>query len=304
MTSKGTRLVKPRLAHIAGVDHPAHQIEGFIVAKSLGSNDSSNLLEGLKMTFDVKEISKSLEAPLTKDNAADVIATMQKGLSFLISKAVEEEEVKKADGVKEATDTNEEHDATDVEKTKADGEDVMTMEAKAKAYDEMTAKKKTKAESKDDAEVEPDADDVPVSKSLSSSAYYVAMKKQLDGYKAKELHTSVETEVKKAAGSLQTNLDGFIKAIISAGGVDTDTGREVIKSLKATAEQLAVGGSFSKEIGANGAPISSDLKTANSQLKAIAKAISTEEGIPMTQAFVEAAKRNPELNNTLTGGAN
>ena len=171
MTSKGTRLVGPRLAHIAGVDHPAHQYEGHIVAKSLGGNDLSNLLEGLTMTFDVKEISKSLEAPLTKDNASDVIVAMQKGLSYLISKSVEAEKpVVKADGAKEATDTNEEADDTEVTKTKADDGE-MTMAMKAKAWDDFKAKEKTKA-------VEPDADDIAKSmeKALSSSPEFTAMR--------------------------------------------------------------------------------------------------------------------------------
>ena len=308
MTSKGTRLVGPRLAHIAGVDHPAHQEEGWIVAKALGAKpDLSNLLEGLTMTLDVKEIAKSLEAPLTKDNAADVITALTQGVSYLISKSLEDEKpVSKADGVKEATDTNVEHVDTDVTKTKTktkadDGDgDEMTMAQKAKAWDDAQAKAKTKGAD------EPDGDEVAksVEKALDSSPRFVAMSKQLNAYKAKELFDTVETEVKKAAGALQTDISGFVTAVIAAGGTQTAEGKAIIKSLKATAEQLAVGGSFTKEIGANGAVISGDLKGANAHFKAIAKAISDDEKIPMTQALVEAAKRNPELQSTLSGGGN
>lgn len=286
MTTTATRLVAPRLAHIAGVDHPAHQIEGFIVAKALG--DSPNFLEGLTMTFDVKELAKSLETPLTKDTAAETIETMRKALSFLVSQEAEKAVSKATD----EEDANTSKDDTEV--TKDDG-DEMTMAQKAASWDVYQSKSKA-----DDG----DADDVSVAKALTSNLEFVAMKKQLDAYQARELTASVEVAVKKAAGALQTETAGFVKAIIAAGGVETETGKDILKSLKATGEQLAVGGSFTKEIGANGMEISSDLKTANTQLKAIAKALHDEEGIPMTKAFSEAAKRNPTLRDTLEGGAN
>lgn len=296
MTSKGTRLVGPRLAHIAGVDHPAHQEEGWIVAKSLGGPDLSNLLEGLTMTLDVKEIAKSLEAPLTKDNAADVITALTQGVSYLISKSLEAEKpvVKAA----EATDTNEEKDETEV--TKDDGE--MTMAQKAKAWDDFKAKPKAKADGANDG----DADDVAksVEKALFASPQFVAMSKQLNAFKAKELFDTVEAEVKKSAGALQTDISGFVTAVIAAGGTQTAEGKAIIKSLKATAEQLAVGGSFTKEIGANGAVISGDLKSANAQFKTLAKALAKEEGIPLTEAFMRVAKSNTELQDTLSGGGN
>ncbi len=285
MTTTATRLVAPRLAHIAGVDHPAHKREGFIVAKSLG--DTPYLLEGLTMTLDIKELAKSLETPLTKDTAAETIETMRKALSFLVSVEAEKE-VSKATNEE---DTNTSKDDTEV--TKDDG-DEMTMAQKAASWDVYQSKSKADG----------DADDVSVAKALTSNLEFVAMKKQLDAYQARELTASVEVAVKKAAGALQTETAGFVKAIIAAGGVETETGKDILKSLKATSEQLAVGGSFTKEIGANGMEISSDLKTANTQLKAIAKALHDEEGIPMTKAFAEAAKRNPALRDTLEGGAN
>jgi hypothetical protein len=239
------------------------------------------------MTFDPKEIAKSLETPLTKENAAGVIETMQKALSYLVSLEAEKAVSKATDG----GDTNTEHDDTDVTKTKDDG-DEMTMAQKAANWDVYQSKKKA-----DDAD-----GDVDVQKALGSSPEFVAMKKQLAQYQARDLTASVEAEVKKAAGALQTETAGFVKAIIAAGGVETETGKDILKSLKATGEQLAVGGNFTKEIGANGAVISSDLKTANTQLKEIAKAISVGEGIPLTKAFAEAAKRNPALRETLEGG--
>ena len=294
-----TQLLEPRLAHIAIVDHPAHQDEGFIVAKALGSKDSSNLLEGLPMPLDTKELLKSLDTPLNKDNAADVISTIAKGLSYLVSKDIEaEKKVSKDAGVKEVSDTNEDEDDTNVTKKKADGEGgEMTMAEKAKAWDaQETAKRKVK-----DADGDDDGDKA-VEKALSTNPELVAMKKQLNQYKANELFASTQVAVKKAAGALQTDIDGYVHAVIAAGGTETEGGKSIIKSLKATAEQLAVGGSFTKEIGANGAVISGDLKTANASFKSLAKALSAEEKIPLSEAFMRVAKSNPELQDALTGG--
>ena len=249
------------------------------------------------MAVDLKEIAKSLETPLNKDNAAEVISTMQKALAFLVANEAEKA-VSKDAGVKEVTDTNEAKDDTEV--TKADGEE-MTMAEKVKAWDAQEA---TKAKKK---AADPDGDndaggDIAVSKALEANSKFVAMEKQLNQYKANELFASTEVAVKKAAGALQTDVSGYVTAVIAAGGTETEGGKSIIKSLKATAEQLAVGGSFTKEIGANGAVISSDLKTANSSFKSLAKALSAEEKIPLSEAFMRVAKSNPELQDVLTGG--
>lgn len=307
MTTKGTRLGKPRLAHIAGVDHPAHQIEGFIVAKSLDNGTSDNKQEGLKM--DLTQISKSLETPLTKENAPEIVSALKDGVAFLISKAVaEDEKAKEKAAPYEAKDTNVEHVDTDVTKAstaETDAEhgepdgDELTMEAKAKAYDDLMASKKKASKSGDVLEM---------SKALGTNAVdsdaFSAMQKELNSMKAEKLFASTEAEVRKAAGAYQTDIAPFVKAIISVGGVETEDGKAIIKSLKATAEQISIGGDFRKEIGANGAEIAGDLKSANAQLKNIAKTLVADEGLSMVNALSEAAKRNPELTNLLTGGAN
>lgn len=276
MTTKATQLIKPRLAHIAGVDHPAHRKEGFIVAKSLNNNENFNLLEGLPMDLNV--IQKSLDTPLNKENAADVLKSLQAGVSYLINKAVEDDKEKKELPAFLKEDET---------------------EAEASAEEESKAKAKAKAE---DAE-EPDME-VAMSKALQSNSEFVAMKKQLGDYQARELFETTQTAVKKAAGALQTDTSGFVQAVIGAGGVDSPSGKAILKSLKATAEQLEVGGSFTKEIGANGMVISADAKSANAQFKSIAKAIAKAENLSMVDALTQAAKRNPELREILTGGAN
>ena len=292
MTTKGVRLVKPRLAHIAGVDHPAHQDEGWIVAKSLSGNQSTHSQEG--HTMELESIIKSLSVEPTKENAAELFKSLKDTVVYLVEKAAEKEKAT------EATDTNTEELDTNVTKSDEEMGDAEMLASKSK-------KKADSASDKEDEEKDNDndEDDVVKTKALNAqNAELNSIKKRLAQFEAKELLESTQAEVRKAAGALQTNTESFAKAIIAAGGVGTEIGKEILKSVKAISEQMAVGGDLRKDIGANGVSISSDLATANAQFKSIAKSISESENIPMTKALIEAARRNPELESILSGGAN
>lgn len=244
----------------SGVDHPAHEHEGWIVMKSAGAASVESLFGALN---------KAEEAPVATIKKEEAELTPEEKLAAAEARA---EAAEKALADKEAAD--------------AAAAETAAAEAAAAAA----------ADAEDEGDLEKALSKVPepVRKALAKQA--ADLTKAREDF-AKERDQRLDGEAiaksKDIFKSLAIEHDVVAPALRRVAILDADLAKSIETALSAADAQLAAGVNLTKEIGSGGAG------EGNSAVERINKAaealIAEDPKLSPSQAFVKALEVNPEL---------
>lgn len=261
-----SKMTDIKLNEISLVDHPAHLVEGFAVIKS--ANDSSN---------------RALFSALRKENMPTQ--------------------------VKDVADVLKELSAEDILKAVSDE----TREELAKAF--PPAKKKTPAADAEDAadggaDDDEEDEDGKLKKSVAPEVRALIEKAESDKQaliarlekaeqsaaieKAARLDEQAIVKSQSELDSLAVDHNKVAPALRKFAEQDAEAAEAITSMLKSVNGQAREAGLF-KEVG-TGAAGDAEASAAG-QIDTIAKALSTEKGIPFAKAYEEAVSAHPELVN-------
>lgn len=253
--SQTRKMVNLNIAETSGVDHPAHQHEGWIVMKSAPAETVGSLFGSLN---------KQEEAPVAELTEAEKLAAAEARVAELEAAAAApagtQEPAAAGDGTEPAASGHEPAEATE--------EDALE-----KALTKM-----------------PEA----IRKAFTAQAKQLADAQELITKERDErLDTQAIAKSKELFKSLAIQHDTVAPALRRVAAIDADLAKSIETALSAADAQLAAGTSLTKEVGKGGTGEGgSALETIN---KAAATLREEDPKLTESQAFVKAITANPEL---------
>lgn len=256
------KMVNLNIAETSGVDHPAHQHEGWIVMKSASAETVGSLFGSLNKATE--------EAPVAEKTEAEKLAEAQARIAELEAAAAAAAPAG-TEGTQEPAAAG---DGTQGTESGHEPAEATQEDALEKALTKM-----------------PEA----IRKAFTAQAAQLAEAQALITKERDErLDAEAITKSKDLYKSLALDHDKVAPALRRVAAIDANLAKSIETALSAADNQLASGTSLTKEVGKGGAG-----EGASTALEAITKAADAlrEEDSKLTapQAFVKALEANPEL---------